>query len=599
MDYEILLSLIPNDCDRSHTQCIAFNELIQFFHQNGGMVDNLCVAKLTQFMKRRGGCTDNIREFLKIFNYLTPTETNVTSIYSVCSVEQCFDIISRILKHNPTGITFDMLELLHHMKKVRFTYNYILKKCFTFINPTKESIQMFTKYYNWEMVEFIYNQKKTLFDTTILGSMLINNLDIAKQWIEKTGISPDSDCLQKACNAGTIELIEYIISFRVHPTKECIKAVILHGPNISYCKGKKRYTNNYYNITFTEEQVNNIIDRMVEEGYKVSIEDVELALKKGIKIDRLDQYGIPMDEKLLGICYKHNIFPYDINVAPDINCVREICSKGNNISEIKKALKGNNIKPDYECLKKASKVGRNSAVVSYLMDEHGIEPDIECVQECLTVIPYSETARILLEKLEDVFVQKNTKIMEQEDTIKQLTNTDIHFVPTQQSDDNDDILSSIPENHMDGSEESSYEELVSDDHSDSESDSEELVNKSATSENENENNIVSEIVTFNIEKISSRQVKKEVVLFKDVAKLFKIKKASFIELRNALLEMIMKEKMVDVNDKNIINISDKLCNLLIIPRKSKINIDQIDNMVTQMITGKSGNDSKLITPFLI
>ena len=233
------------------------------------------------------------------------------------------------------------------------------------------------------------------------------------------------------------------------------------------------------------------------------------------------------------------------------------------------------------------------------MDEHGIEPDIECVQECLTVIPYSETARILLEKLEDVFVQKNTKIMEQEDTIKQLTNTDIHFVPTQQSDDNDDILSSIPENHMDGSEESSYEELVSDDHSDSESDSEELVNKSATSENENENNIVSEIVTFNIEKISSRQVKKEVVLFKDVAKLFKIKKASFIELRNALLEMIMKEKMVDVNDKNIINISDKLCNLLIIPRKSKINIDQIDNMVTQMITGKSGNDSKLITPFLI
>ena len=454
--YDRLFSSIPYDCDRTHIRCNTFNKSIQLFHQKGGMVDNVFVTKLSKFM-RRWGC--KLEEFLKIFDYLTPTETSIIDIYSVCSIEECFEIISRILNHNPIGITLDMVKSLHEMKKVCLKYNYILMQCFTLIKPTKESIQLFTIHNNWEMVEFIYNQNKTLFDTTILGHILINNLDIAKQWIEKTGILPDSNCLEMVCVAGKIDLIEYIISFRVHPTKECIKFVIKNGPRMIYNKSKKKCVYSSCGTSFTVEQVNNIINRMVEEGYKISLEDVEFALERGIKIDRLDQYGIPMDEKLLRICYKHSTFPYDINVAPDINCLREICRKGNNVPEIKKALKENvNIKPDYQCLFNACSIGKNNnVVVKYLIDKHGIEPDIECVQQCLKYIQHNDTALILLENMKSV---QNTQIMKP--------------VIVQLDDDNDDILFSTPEKHMDElittEEESPYEELVPDD-------SEEFVNK--------------------------------------------------------------------------------------------------------------------------
>ena len=85
-------------------------------------------------------------------------------------------------------------------------------------------------------------------------------------------------------------------------------------------------------------------------------------------------------------------------------------------------------------------------------------------------------------------------------------------------------------------------------------------------------------------KSKKRNEKKEFVLKDIISKLFKIKKTNFIELRNDLLEMIVKEKMLI--DNNIINISDPLCDVLGISRKSTTTINQIDNMVTLLLTGK-------------
>ena len=212
------------------------------------------------------------------------------------------------------------------------------------------------------------------FNKNILNLLLRynNNLDIS--------------CLENACLAQNVDNVKLILDYRIFPNKKCFINVF---KNIN-----EKYRYDSYYLTKHRQD---IINLLINYGYKPNFEDVLLALKNKCKINDIERFDIPLNSILLEHCYEYNYFPYNIKAKPTINCLREECKKVGNLKSIKEIINNYGVKPDIKCLQNACDNRSNISVVN-LLTESGIKPDLECIKKTAMHFNQNQTLMHLLKE---------------------------------------------------------------------------------------------------------------------------------------------------------------------------------------------------------
>lgn len=431
-----------------------------------------------------------------------------------------------------------------------------------------------------------------------LKYIIVSDLRLANKMMNKYKIVPDISCLQYACEMGNIEAIEMILGYRVVPNKKCIHAIINHGPN--YYHTSRRYRrHNSYGGKLNHEQINNIIDAMVGEGYKLTIADVELATARQLKLERIELYGIPMDAKLLSICYRYDFFPYDLpGIVPDLECIKSICSRGQNLKQIQKALKDNHVKLDTECLLNACKHAQNIAVVRYLTDVQGLVPDVACCQEIAMRLSKAETLNHILDVMKHKEEKKDLQIKSLKAELSKYRKGELTADTTEVEPDVDtpDKPQLIEES----------EDTVEPTDSDS------IFKKKKGTKNakalvKNAKRLEKKLkkakpgavvydtdktVILNIKSMSPRTAKKKFSIPKGAQEILGTKKINFITAREIILKIIIKEKLISDSNRNRFVLNSTLADMIGGKKGDIVKLEQLDQITTKLMTDTSVKKSK-------
>lgn len=287
----------------------------------------------------------------------------------------------------------------------RISLNFVNKLLEYNADITAEELNYFlSKNYIWErephiikplLIELYQHIKdKNIIDThTLMEICTIHDYDIWKKY--SNGIVLDSGCLEKAVlsaiysqvrinntNSGGFDIIYDILDNKVIPTKQTFKNLIKHGKVHIYDKKYKSETNN---------NILNILDKIVIAGYKIDSEDVAYACKCKVELP-LNKYKIKIDEKLLfDVCFKNQFFPdgykklYNIEQAK-MNLYEYFLTK--DIKFIEHFLKDKkDLEVDIYCLINASRTHKKNKrswrkdKIEYIINK-GIKPTLECIVYC-------------------------------------------------------------------------------------------------------------------------------------------------------------------------------------------------------------------------
>ena len=623
--YQALVNQIPARCSYNHAACTTINNALRRYHQLGRQVDSVFIARMHNFMRsgwyhcyRR--THSHLDQLVHIFTYHNPTQAELTYILDYYTSQSAAQIFIRLANDDKTRPS------VAHFKKLisRCGPNTGLLNKTLMKYPKEERIQLAStciQYKHWKLFEFIVDNTEYPIDDQTLGQYLVNmKADATAEFIKKHNLIPGPACLDAACVSGMVAEIEFVMNYRVVPTQVAVRGLIDNAPRSTQhiMKRTRRNRYGYYGRgnKINQIQFNNLFDRIVAEGYKVTLGDVDYALSQMVHIERLNQYGFPFDQTLLKLCHRYDFFPYEIKANIDLGCLREICGKGQNLTEIKKAISGSLVKPDTECLANASKYGRNLAVVRYLLNEHKVVPDKKIIKSCINGLKQTETLVLLWDKYSDAVTKKISDLEKKvvklggsldDDASEKKTHdksktkstgkkkvdkkVDPILGPVSDDEDTDVEETLVPSTRSGGRKKRStvsdvikktgkkkvaMKDLTTGANAKSPATSDQETKKPATKPKPN--TLVLDVVPMN-----ARLMKKQLPLTKDAASLFKVKSGNFVDIRRLVLQMINKGKMINKTNKNVIIINPTLGELIGVQSKTKINIDQLDKIVTKLM----------------
>lgn len=190
------------------------------------------------------------------------------------------------------------------------------------------------------------------------------NVKLIKLCIKSQDCKLTTSCLEKACGSKNIKVIEFILGNKVTPTANCFTNIFPDNPN---------------NKSRESKQINQCINLLKEYGYKITYDDVILATKNIIALDNFDTLDIKLDKKYMIVCTENGFYPYiQNNIKPDIRCLEIECSKGGNLTNIRK-LVASGINLNMKCLENACRIKSNSATVNFIRTTANLFPNIQCV----------------------------------------------------------------------------------------------------------------------------------------------------------------------------------------------------------------------------
>lgn len=205
----------------------------------------------------------------------------------------------------------------------------------------------------------------------------------------KYGAEPNKECLKYACDIKDKSVIEKILSYKIKPDHECFDVLI----------DDDRHHYGYHtkgSPAKNADHVADLIDLLVSNGYKLTLEDVFDALHKGYYVHNIKQYGYKIDTEFINKCYQTGYFPYkDLEVKPDIECLRVECRKNGNLKNIKQLVK-QGLDPDIHCLRDACRVGSNIGTIRYLIETKSIDPDLQCIKNLAETLNSNSQLKLIL-----------------------------------------------------------------------------------------------------------------------------------------------------------------------------------------------------------
>jgi len=211
-------------------------------------------------------------------------------------------------------------------------------------------------------------------------------VSVVSYLIEK-GAVPNFGTLQIVCEQGDLSSYKKITrEFKIVPDKECLDAIFRKGninnemivdilnykitPDLDNFKGV---------IKRNSDNDGHILELFIKAGLNITLEMIDYALYRRYKIDKLDRFGIPEDEKLYYLCYRNDFFCYDFkDIDPNIIKMRKMCKNGKiDVNKFFKFVTTNGLKLDNYCLEFAKR--HNSKLSKVLFKHFKCEPTIGCI----------------------------------------------------------------------------------------------------------------------------------------------------------------------------------------------------------------------------
>ncbi len=127
--------------------------------------------------------------------------------------------------------------------------------------------------------------------TTLERACELQLMFVIEDIIKNHNIAPDISCLNAAVKSGSLNMIGYLLDFKLTPDAS---------------------TFNMINIDFY-----NVLELLIQNGLQITIDMVETALMKKKYIPDLNRHNIPYDRYLYYLCFRYQIWPkeYQDNIT--------------------------------------------------------------------------------------------------------------------------------------------------------------------------------------------------------------------------------------------------------------------------------------------
>ena len=153
----------------------------------------------------------------------------------------------------------------------------------------------------------------------------------------------------------------------------------------------------YPKMTF--ESLIDLVNCMIDNGYKLTKENVICAIKYKVAFPDLQKFGISIDDDILNACVKAKYYPYTIKNKPAMGTLYEACAISNNLSGIKKIISAG-CQPDQKCLEIASTINPNLPVIKYLIEKHNLKPTKTALMNVANTTNKNKTLMYMLNLIE-------------------------------------------------------------------------------------------------------------------------------------------------------------------------------------------------------
>lgn len=273
--------------------------------------------------------------------------------------------------------------LIHNSSSKIQTIKFILEKISPddFIKLIIKIKNMITSSNESIIGEYVKNHSSYFLKNSNKCIELINNLPykglIIKELFKIISNTSDINLKIELLNKGIINLDKNMIitvfeSCKLNDLNPDDKMV-----DLLLSKAYINHSKNSYNNS-SNTNIADIMDILIMYGLKVSKSLIIKLLNKTCYINKIEKYGIPIDEDILYICSNNSYYPYKFNIKPPISVLIKECSKHDNLETIKK-LKEYGGEYNTQCLIEACKITKNGKVIKYLITECGIKSNDLCV----------------------------------------------------------------------------------------------------------------------------------------------------------------------------------------------------------------------------
>lgn len=345
--------------------------------------NNFLTEYISYFCEAKCKLDHRLNQFLAGFNilskYLIPTSADQMKIYNISqNIQDKINLFNNMLSNN----------VKLHPDLLRYALTYygrydVAKYLLKYIEPTDDMLLLLEADIRRsecfdiliEMLKYKLNIPESLTNKAIINAdpkifdLLVN-----------FGASTDKNHLTSACSVRKLPIVKRLLELGVKPDKRHFSAIFkdLDVPEPADSKYYRRF---YKWNNDNSGLVNDIVNLLIEHGYKLSTADFYLALKTHCILDDKHTTKLKLDSKIYSMSAEEK-HPYRLKkfdgVDADLKALQKICKKGT-LKDVKFILNNFTITPDSKCLEMACRSG-NIKVIDLLMKNYDVKPTAACLE---------------------------------------------------------------------------------------------------------------------------------------------------------------------------------------------------------------------------
>lgn len=400
-----------------------------------------------------------------------------------------------------------------------------------------------------------------------LKQLMINNM-LGKNQTTKlfktivlTGIKIDNDILEYACRYRLYDIMEFLLSNDIKPTKQCFTNTL--------------QSNGYSNAIYEKE---NCIQLLVKYGYVLTYSDFLEATRNKLTIKNLEKYNFKITQDFLTTCSDVGFYPnYGsiIDLVPDSICIENECKRVGNLEKIKK-LVSMGCKITAKAVENACEHKNNLPTLRYLLQNGGL-----ITTKALINMANSSGSPGMLLIAQQYEIQDQKREHQRQQDLLSLS-VSVECPKNSPNDPATFYVDYEDENSCDDEESSDYD-----------SDNTQKFQQPAAKQMNNTENKQSEIITTkNQTTYDLSDIKVAIsapnIISVTLRKAFPEKEKleyDYLNLRRKIYEYLHKNSLFNLpTQKNVFMLDKKLSDLSSIKQNSYIKFEDLDKFVTCMIS---------------
>lgn len=406
------------------------------------------------------------------------------------------------------------------------------------------------------------------------------------------GSSIRSEHLTIVCSKCDTNAIDFILQkTRLTVTREHYNALLTCKQYVKQNPSKSTPYSSYYRYTPPNPWIDGYsaekMELLIKHGYKLDYTDICESIKKKVVIPGIERFDIPLDEKILELCYANEFYPpYNFScIKPEMLELQNLCLSRRTV-EIKKLIKAHNLVPDKKCMENASTFRANILIYDFLVANGG-KPTYKCITNCANLL---KDNRYLTRIITDYGKIHDSEIQTYQDKIKDLENLVIQLggtLPQNNAQTNVNIVDTNIDNADSVDDMDNVDNTDNDDCDDSDDSETEDINDGNIDELGNNQNFKIHHIDMDDETMAEiqRKYKAKSQLTPILLQLFKLDKRrrpTYGDVKQLLLSKIRDEKWINEHNKTLINPPQNIKNKLGMQEDEFIEFGELDKLICKL-----------------